>query len=155
MDKYQIEAEKLSKAIDIAIEAITKYTPKEYSKNTIENFLKYNLLRKELALNPEKKFRRIVSLNYLLNSTLTLFQEDTGEHVEYFWNKIRENNLGYKRVNVLEKILKRSRISNINEYDIVVDTIVAAQQEGRITEQEAQKLGTLLTNYQNKRKAEK
>ena len=154
MDQYQIEAEKLAMAIDVAIQAIQNSRDTRYSEEQIVVFTKYYLMYKDMALNPEKRYRTIRSLNQTVNDVLTKFQEDSGDDIEFFWREIKRLSLGYKRIDVLAKVLKKSKISNRYEYEVVTDTFVVALQERRITEQEAQKLGTLLTNYQNKRKAE-
>ncbi len=155
MDKYQIEAEKLVRAIDIKMEAVQKYIPKGFTQKHIDLIVKSCLQDKELALDKNKKFRNMASLNSLKNDVLTIFQEDSGEHVEFFWKKVEEYGLGYKRVDMLAKILKRKRISTLPEYDYAIDTIVPAQQEGRISEEEAKRLGKYITQYQNKAKSSK
>ncbi len=59
----------------------------------------------------------------------TYFQEANGDTVEYFWRRLKEENLDSKRVTKLELILKRARIKNQEEYDFVTDTIVPFEQD--------------------------
>lgn len=152
MDKYQTAAEKLAKAIDLQIESIHKYPPKSMTAEQISTIINSTLELKKLALKPDKKFRTIASLNYLEKDVLTYFQEGTGAHIEYFWNKVKECELGYERKDMLAAILKKKRISNTSEYELVVDSIVAAQQEGRITEEQAELLSSYIGVYEKKGK---
>ena len=59
-----------------------------------------------------------------------LFQEGSGEGVEYFWRKIKEKNLPFNRNNKLTKIFKRKRIINDLEYDFITDVMMPYYQEG-------------------------
>ena len=81
----------------------------------------------------------------------TYFQEATGDTVDFFWKRIKEENLDYKRVNRFDKILKRGKIRGQIEYDFLNDTLVGAEQDGLITKEEAIKLGEILDNFVFKR----
>jgi hypothetical protein len=104
------------------------------------------------ALNPAPEYRKIVSLNYRTQDALTFFQEGTGQAVDYFWKRIAAEELGYERVNRLRKVLDRGRIKGRMEYDQVTDSFIAAQQEGRITEEEAGKLAGMLGDFEERNK---
>ena len=153
MDKYQIEAEKFAKASDIANEAAKiKHAKGKTSEEQFKTTIDAHILWKTMALYPEQRFRKISSLKYHINSLLTYFNEATGEDVEYFWAKIKENDIGYQRVDMMAKIFRKKRISNMNEYDFAVDVLVPAQQLGEITAEQAQLLDKYITQYQNRRK---
>ena len=100
---------------------------------------------KDDALNPEPKFRKIASLKYTIENVFTYFQESNGKDVEYFWKKIEEQKLDYAREDKLGKILKRGKINNRIEFDYVTDIIVVAEEEKRISENEAKKLAEMIT----------
>ena len=87
-NEYQIEANKLVLAIDIAIEAYKKYPPKELSKEHLDLIISFFEESKEQALNPEPQFKKIASLDFLITDFLREFQENSGDLVDYFWNEI-------------------------------------------------------------------
>lgn len=101
---YELESKKLASAIDIAIESLTKYCPEDFSKEILAHFVKTYLGWKESCLHPEKRFRNLVSLQYDMESVFSFFRDGTGPAVEYFWQRIAEENLGYKREDKLKKI---------------------------------------------------
>ena len=61
---YEEEAEKLAKAIDIAIEAFQKYPPKDFQPQHVEQFVKTYLDYRNKALNPEPQFKKMASLKH-------------------------------------------------------------------------------------------
>lgn len=145
---YEEEAIKLSKAIDIAIEAFEKFPREIWSEQVLAHIISCYREWKENALNPEPKFRKIVSLNYIINDVFTIFQESNGNDVEYFWKQIREQNLNYIREDKLGKIIKRGKLKNRIEYEYAIDLIVAAKQEKLITESEAKKLAEMIGEFE-------
>ena len=150
MDKYQIEAERWARATDIANEAtILRHSKGLITDNELKIITDAHIFQKHMALYPEKKFRKISSLKYHISDTLTYFQEATGEDVEYFWNKVKEHNLGYERVDRLAKVLKKKRITNRFEYEYIKDQIVIAQQTGKITEAQGILLDKWLYKYES------
>lgn len=144
---YEEEVIKLSKAIDIAIEAAEKYMP-EQDEKTQEYFIKAYRIFKEEILNPKPQYKNLKSLGYNITEVFTYFQEAKGDAVEYFWKRLKEENIDYKRVNKLDKILKRGRIKNEEEYDFLTDTIVPLETDGVINKEEAKKLGYMLHDYE-------
>lgn len=145
---YQDESEKLSKAMDIAIESFKKFNPWNLSDSQLNTIIKGFEERKFLALHPKPQFKKLASLKYLIEETLTPFQEGTGEAVEYFWRKVAEAKLDYKRENKLAKILERGKIKGRIEYECVIDRIVVAQQENLITNEEAVRLNQMIADYE-------
>jgi|TARA_R110000823_G_C15657709_1_gene471688 hypothetical protein len=145
--KYEDEAIKLSKVIDIAIDSFEKFN--------VENkdwFIKVYSEWKERILNPEIKFKTIASLKYDIADVFTMFNESTGKEIEYFWEQIKMQNLEYKREDKLNKILNRGKIRGKIEFDYITDIIVPAEQENRITKVEAKKLGEMLYEFEFKKK---
>lgn len=149
-DKYTEAALNLSKASEIAIESIKKFPPKKWDDWTFNHILSCYEERKNMINNPEPKFRKLRSLKYLEEDVFTRFQEGSGEDVEYFWKRLKEEELPYERENKMAKILNRKKINNDIEYDFVTDVIVPYQQEGLITEEEMILLGTYLSKFEEK-----
>ena len=147
---YQIESERLSKAIDIANEALMKFPPKNWTNENLKHFEKCYLEWKDLALNPEPKFKTISSLKYLIESVFTFFNESSGEAVEFFWKLIRDQNLNYKREDKLSKILQRGNIKGQIEYEYLVDALVIAKQDKRISASEFQLLSSMIGDFEEK-----
>ncbi len=145
---YREEVDKLCRAIDIAIDTYKSHPPPEWTIDNI-NFAT-DMLEKDKSrrINCEPRFRSLASLKYDIDAVFTYFQEATGNTVEYFWKKIKEENLDYKRVNKLEKIFKRGKIRGRIEYEYSKDIIVVAQQTGMITEKEAKKLGGMIHQFE-------
>ena len=148
---YEQEANNLAKAIDIAIEAVKKIPPKDYSPEDVELFIKTYIGFKENALNPEPKFKTIASLKHDIQDTFIFFQEGSGKTVDFFWSEIKRLNLPYTRENKLKKILTKKRIKNHVEYDYVIDTIVPFEQEGFITKEDVTILNQLIAEFESKK----
>jgi hypothetical protein len=149
---YETEALKLSKAADIAIDAFKKFPPHDWNEETVLHFEKCYLEKKDFALNPEPKFKSITSLKYIIEAVFTIFNESSGDFVEYFWKEIKNQNLDYVREDKLWKVLKRGKINNRVEYEYVIDIIVPAEQENRITNEEAKLLSEMIGIFENKKK---
>lgn len=150
IDKYKVEADKLSVLIDIAIKAIQTYPPKIFNEATSKQFIKTYLEFKNDILNPTPQYRNIKSLNSVKQNALIFFQESSGDAVNYFWKEINKLELGITRVNKLEKILKKNKISNQAEFDYIIDTLVPAKQEGLITTEEVEILSKLIGKFEGK-----
>ena len=94
---YQEEVEKLCRAIDISIDSYKSHPPKDWTPEIV-NMVTSNLEKDKLSrIEAEPKFRTLASLKYDIEAVFTYFQEATGETVEYFWKKIGEADLDYKR----------------------------------------------------------
>jgi len=149
-ERYKQEASRLGKAIDIAIEATEKYPPKDFEQKHIDHWIKVHQEWKRELFECEPKYQNLATLKYSVNNVLTYFQEAYGEGVEFFWQQIAKQGLGYKRENKLAKILKRNRIKDDIEYDFIIDVIVPYQQENIITSEEANILSDLLLKFEEK-----
>ena len=147
---YQEEAEKLAKAIDIAIEAFQSHMPKNWEKQHIDHTVSVYKGYKNEVLNPEPQLKSMASLMILESDVFTYFQESSGETVNFFWKRIEETNLNYQRTNKLDKILKRGSIRGTVEYDYVKDIIATAEQEGLTTPDQTIQLSQMLDEFERK-----
>ncbi len=150
--KYNEAVENLIEAVSIAIQVIKDYPPKELNNTQLHHVINVYSEWKADIVNPKPKFANMSSLKYKIENVFTYFQEDKGETVEMFWQKIKEAELPYKRENKLAKILKRKRIKDNIEFDFVTDVIVPYQQEGLITEDESMLLKQYIGNFEMKNK---
>ena len=149
---YETESLRLSMAIDIAIIAFETFPPKLFTEENIKHVLSVHKEWKNDCLNPEPKYRTLASLKHIFVNVFTSFQEGSGETVEYFWKEIKAQNLGYVRENKLEKILKRGKIKNMQEYDFIVDVIVPYKQEGMISDDQVLELNNMIAAFEAKKK---
>lgn len=149
---YDEEALKLSKAIDIAIVTFRNKCPKNFNREHQKHFISCYTKWKNECLHPENKFKNLTSLKYYETDVFTYFQESSGLTVEYFWNKTQEENLDYKRINKLEKILKRGKIKGRIEYEYVTDIMVVAEQIGMTSKKETEKLNEMIHDFEFKKK---
>ena len=135
----------------MAIDALKRFPPEIFSNEHINHFADTYTEFKTSILNPAPQYRNIRSLSYVVTDVFTLFHESTGEAVEYFWKNVSVEKLGYLRENKLLKILERGKIRGRIEYDYVIDLIVAAEQEGRITKDEAVKLSDMIGAFEDRK----
>jgi len=63
---------------------------------------------------------------------------------------VAANGLPYERKDVLGDILARGRIRSSAEHEVAVDSLVAAQQEGRINEDQAATLSAMIGRYEQR-----
>lgn len=140
---YNDAVEEFAKAIDLSIETKKKYHP--------EQDISHEQGLKQMAENAKPPFKSIRSLKYLEEALFTYYNEGHGKDVNYFWSLIKSNSLPYERENKLEKILTKNKISNIHEYDFVIDGLVVYQQEGMITNEQAATLSKLIGEYEQRR----
>lgn len=145
---YEEEASRLSKAIDVAVDAFKKFPPPGFNDFHLEHFINLYLYWKNALSNPESQYKNLKSLQYQIEDAFTYFQESSGATVDYFWQQINELQLGYNRENKLDKILKRKKIKNDIEYNFIIDVIVPYQQENLITLDEVKLLNDLLAAYE-------
>ena len=148
---YESESQKLVKAIEIAVETFRDKCPENFTPEHQEHFIKTYLGWKESCLNPERKYRNLNSLKYDIEAVFTYFQEGAGPTVEYFWKRIKDENLDYTRENKLSKILDKGKIRTRIEFDYVIDMFVIAQKNGMITRDQAIKLSAMIENFEQKR----
>jgi len=147
---YIQEAQRLGKAIDIAIDSFLKYTPKDFEQKHTDHMVKVYQSLKEGLFNGDARWQNLTSLKYLVNDVFIYFQESSGAGVDYFWRQIADQKLGYKRENKVAKILKRNRIKDDIEYEFITDVMVPYEQENIITAEEAKILNELLVKFESK-----
>lgn len=147
---YKEEALKLAKAFEIAIEAYKKHPPNDFEKNTLEDFISFLDGWRISCLSSDPPFRKtIMSLNFLIPIAFEYFQEEKGKAVEYFWKRISEERLDYKRRKepLYKIILKAGKIKDRNEYNYVIDMIGHLEQEGKTTKEDSIKLDEMIGKY--------
>ena len=81
---------------------------------------------------------------------LTEWNEGSGEDVELFWKRVAERGLPFQRRDVVREVLARGRINSETEYQTITDGIVIQQQMGRISATEADKLGRMLGQFEQR-----
>jgi len=134
--------------IDIAIESINKYPPVGFNNIQLNQFINTYIQFKNSALNPLPKYANLRSLAYIKRDALTYFQEGTGDAVTYFWKQVDGQNLGVRRENKLQKILKRGKIKDKMEYNFVTDVLVPYQQTGLITDDDVSKINQMIASFE-------
>ncbi|GJM63259.1 hypothetical protein [Persicobacter diffluens] len=144
---YTEESQKLAIAIEIAIEAFQLNWPQNLEPSHQENFISCYAQWKAQCLNPPVAVKNLNALMHLEHDVFAYFQERTGAAVEYFWKKIKEHALDYRRENKLEKILHRGKILGRVEFDYVNEMILIAEEIGFTSRQETRKLSELLQDY--------
>jgi len=149
---YDTEAARLAKAIDLAIESFKRYPPKDFTETHVEHVIKVYTDFKHSALNPEPKYKKIASLKYDIQNVFTYFQEATGKTVEYFWEQVNKENLGYVREDKMSKILERGKIKGRKEYEYVIDLITVTKQIGRINNEESLKLNNMIGEFEGRKR---
>ena len=147
---YNEKANEIVKAIELAEEVILDST--ELAQEMKKYMIDFGNEMKESALNPEPQFRKVASLKYLENDFLIYWNESEGEDVEKFWKKVSINKLSFKRKDVIQSVLKRKKIKDIHEHNIIVDRLIVAQQLGQINQSEVKLLNQLISKFEKKDK---
>ncbi len=147
---YETEAELVVKIIDIAIESFVNAPPSDYNPKDIKQSVDVFLDYKNEIINPLPEFKNIRTLNYVQYVVLTYFQEANDSAVDYFWEKVNSNNLPIKRINPLEKIIKRGKIKNHIEYDTVIDLFPTLMENKTISDEEIKKINNMILAFENK-----
>ncbi len=138
-DLYLVQSNEVAKIIDIAIKAFS-INPPDVGEEGIKQIIKSYLHYKEKVLNPEPQYLNLTSLRIGKNDVLTYFQETNGKTVEYFWKEIEASGINVQRVDKYQKIFKKGKITNEIEYDFVIDTMIPMNQEGKLTQDQLDKL---------------
>ena len=109
---------------------------------------------RELAEQAEGPMRRVASLKQLESDYLVYWNEASGKHIDHFWKAVEALDIGFERRDHLAEILAKGRILNRQEYEIATDSLVGAEQEGRITAAQSSFIARLIGEYET-RKANK
>lgn len=149
-EKFKKKLSQIQKVCEIATDSFIKNRPNNLDENSFKMIIKFYQDSSNELNNIEKKYQNLQSLKYLENDIFIYFNESSGKTVNYFWERIKEENLPFKRENKLVKILKRGKIKNDIEYDLVIDTIVPYQQEGVIVSEEVSQLNKMIGDFENR-----
>jgi hypothetical protein len=147
--KYDEQAHRLAKAIDIAAEVVREST--DFNDQLKKAMLDFGKAEKRLILFPEQRFRKIASLKQTESDFFTFWNEASGRDVEKFWTRILESNLGFVRRDTFHDVLKRRKIKNRSEFDVITDNIVVYQQTGRISQEQVIELNKYLGEFEKKK----
>ena len=145
---YQERAERLAKAIDIAEKVIVDSG--SLDEKTKTHFINWGQETKQMALHPEPQFKKVASLKYLEHNFFIYWNEADGEDIEKFWTEIYTYGIGFERKDTLQAVLKRKKIKDIHEYDSIIDSIVAAEQTGRIDKNQVKELNQLIGEFEQR-----
>ncbi|MBX3240809.1 MAG: hypothetical protein KIT80_23040 [Chitinophagaceae bacterium] len=145
---YEQRAEQFAGVCDIGIKVLTEA---EIAPDEKERMLRICRSDKEMALHPLPVYKRVGSLKCIEAEHFWYWNEHNGKHIDEFWRGVREAGLPYERKDMFKKILRRGSISNMQEYDYVIDEILVAEQTGRISLDEVERLNNYLNNYEKKR----
>jgi hypothetical protein len=144
---YNTQAKILIDVIDIAM---IHNPPKVFEETHIKQFVNTYLDYKNKVINPESQFHNLTSLKLIKSDILTYFQESSGKAVDVFWKEINEKKLGIIRENRFEKLIKRGKIRNHIEYDMVIDLYNAYIETNMLSIMEIDKINDLISNFENK-----
>ena len=148
--KYFEEAKALSEVIEIAIESLQKIPPKDFNESHLNHVISNFVQIRQSILKPEPRYQNSKSLAYAKVDVLTYFQEGHGETVNYFWKRVAERELGFKRENKLHRILKSGKIRNEAEYNFVIDTLLPYEHEGLMDVSQVTILNRLIETFEKK-----
>ncbi|TKG87598.1 hypothetical protein EYV94_28145 [Puteibacter caeruleilacunae] len=148
-DGYSLEAKVVAEIIDIAIKCIKDFPPEEFNAAHVKHFVNVYSGYKEDLLNPDSKFRNMKSLQFAKNDVLTYFQEGKGPAVEAFWKEVNSRHINVKRVNKIQKILRRGKIVSKIEFDTVTDLLIPYIQSNMLSEEDVTKLNELIQRYES------
>ena len=148
---YKTELDRFCKMCDVAFDAYKRFKPEGFSDEDVDSMIIMLKSIRDDTVNAGKPYRTIKNVQIGVNMILTYFQEASGETVAFFWKEIKRLGLGYKRKNMLVKILRRSHIKDDIEYDFVKDVIMSYLDEGLITDMEFKKLNDMIFTFEQKK----
>jgi hypothetical protein len=148
LSKYEEQADKLAKAVDIAEQVIKGSA--DFNPALAKPMLDFGTQVKHKALNPEPQFKKIASLKYLESDFFTFWNESGGPDVDKFWDKVFESRLGYFRKDEIQDVLKRKRIKNIHEFHFITDNIVVYEETGRLNHEQVTELNEYIAEFERR-----
>lgn len=146
VSKYEEQADKLAKAVDIAEQVIKESA--DFNADLAKPMLDFGTQIKHMALNPEPQFKKLVSLKYLESDFFTFWNESKGTDVDKFWDRVFQSKLGYVRKDAIQDVLKRKKIKNIHEFDFIIDNIVVYEQTGRLNHEQVIELNKYIGDFE-------
>lgn len=144
--EYMARARALAEAVDIAVK-IAATRRDEFAADAI-GFWRVHV--KEKALAPEPPFANLESLGDLEDALFTYWNEAEGEHVDRFWQLVAEGGLPFQRRHVVREVLKRGHIRDDVERQHITDGLVILRQTGKISRQEADRLNSMLMQFEQR-----
>ncbi|MFL5227169.1 MAG: hypothetical protein ACJ8C7_02690 [Microvirga sp.] len=144
--KYLARAQAFADAVDLAVEIRT--TPPWEDRRAVEH---YNWL-KARAVPPyaDPMCANLRGLTQLESIFFTEWNEGSGEDVERFWKRVAERGLPFQRRDIVREVLTRGRINSETEFQTITDGIVILQQMGHISAAEADKLGRMIEQFEQR-----
>ena len=148
--KYKDRIQRLLRTLDISKEILSSndMIPKD-ERNAHFTFIEQT---RELLLNPEPQYENSKSLEFVENAILTYWNEASGPHIENFWATLEKESISFIRRDVIREVLNRKKIKNIHEFDQIIDSFVIAQQTGRMSNTEAEKMNFYIQEFESRQK---
>nr|WP_321453084.1 hypothetical protein [uncultured Carboxylicivirga sp.] len=147
---YQERAERLSKAVDIAVKIVNE--SERFGEDFKTPMINFCNQVKQMALNPKPQFKKVVSIKYLENDFLTYWNESADKDVDKFWIELHKNGIDFEKKDTIQSVLKRGKIKDIHEFDNIIDNIVVAEQIGRINREQVIVLNKMIGDFENRNK---
>lgn len=142
---YQQEANRLCRALDIAIDTFSRFLPDGSTEEDRQSMISYYEQYKDEIMNPIPEFRDLESLQWSKRDIFNYYEVFFGEMAEYFWKGIEEAGLGYERPNYLREVVEKGEEPHFwVDNKSVEQSILAALQKGTLTAEEANKLRGML-----------
>lgn len=103
-------------------------------------------MRQLIAATPASK--SVKGLAYIEQAVVQPWNESGGEDAEKFWQAAAGAGLDFARRDVLRDVLARKRIKSRPEYEVVVDTVDADEDSGKITADDAAALRKMVAAFE-------
>jgi hypothetical protein len=142
--KYLERAKAFAEAVDLALEI--RATPQWQDQGLVEHY--HWLKARAVPPYADPACANLRGLAQLENIFFTEWNEDSGAHVERFWQRVAERGLPFQRRSMVREVLARGRINSEMEYQTITDAIVIERQMGRVSPAEADKLGRMLGQFE-------
>jgi hypothetical protein len=139
--KYVERSGQFTRAVDIGARVLAD-RPQDRA------MVEFGEMIKDLLQRPPQT---VAGLRHLESAFLTYWNEATGRQIDRFWELVAAEGLPFTRRNVLADVLARGRINNAAEHEVVIDSLVGAEQEGRITADQAARLSDMAGRYERRR----
>jgi hypothetical protein len=132
------------------------------SENLIRDSKSFSPEQKQIMLTGLESMRRMMadakpasktvrSLAFIEQAVVQPWNETSNEDAEKFWQASASAGLDYVRRDVLRDVLSQKRIRDQPEYEVVVDTVDANEDSGKITAAEAAALRRMINAFKRPR----
>lgn len=138
------QADRLLQLVQISVEAIASWSEERYVQAV--------RLQLDFAVDliAEGRSRSVAPLRSFERDLLIPWNELPWESTKPFWLAAEREGLPYRRTDRLTKILQRDAIRSRADYDLALDSLPLAAQEGRISPSEGERLAELVALYEQK-----